>query len=172
MKKTKTRLFARAYDISAYGFYFKTAEEYEHHRENLKNDYGDPVEEFEIQFIDGEAIDCELFHALNVHQGNFSAYFEAVQNWDKDAKIRVIIAAGHAGYSFDLTKDSPERFDIDLYELDSLKDLAEQFVEEGLFGDIPASIQNYLDYEAIAYDLGMDYTEITINSIHYIYRID
>lgn len=167
-----TTLFAQPYDISASGFYFETAAEYEEKADRLLNSYGNPVEEFEIQFIDGESLDCELFRALGVHQGNFPAYLEAVEEWSEDEKIRVIIAVGEIGYKFDLGKDTPDQFDVDLYELDSLKDLAEQFVEEGLYGEIPKALQYYIDYEAIARDLGMDYSEIRIDGTNYIYRCD
>lgn len=43
-------------------------------------------------------------------------------------------------------------------EVDSYAALAEQFVDEGLFGEIPDAIINYIDYEAIGRDLRMDYT--------------
>lgn len=165
-----TKLFAQPYDISANGFYFETTEEYNEKASKLINSYGQPVEEFELQFIDGESIDADLFKVLGVHQGNFSAYLEAVNDWSEDEKIKVIIAVGEAGYKFDLSKDTPDQFDIDLYELDSLKDLAEQFVEEGLYGEIPKALQYYIDYEAIARDLGMDYSEIRIDGTNYIYR--
>ncbi len=167
-----TQLYAQPYDITASGFYFETAAEYEEKSSKLKNSYGQPVEEFELQFIDGDSIDADLFKALNVHQGNFQAYLEAIEDWSEEDKIKVIIAVGEAGYKFDLGTDMPDQFDIDLYELDSLKDLAAQFVEEGLFGVIPASIQNYLDYDTIARELGMDYSEIRINGTNYIYRCD
>ena len=153
-----TKLYAQPYDISASGFYFETVEEYNTQASKLKNSYGQPVEEFELQFIDGEGIDAALFKALGVHQGNFPSYLEAVAKWREEEKIKVIIAVGEAGYKFNLGEDTPDQFEIDLYELDSLKDLAEQFVEEGLFGEIPASIRNYLDYDAIARDLSMDYS--------------
>ncbi|MBP7722627.1 MAG: antirestriction protein ArdA [Alphaproteobacteria bacterium] len=80
------------------------------------------------------------------------------------------IAVGEAGYNFDPETDDPDDFDIDLYELDTLRDLAEQFIDEGLFGEIPENIRFYLDYDAIARDLGMDYTEIRLNGTNYIYR--
>ena len=67
-----TTLHARAYDISATGFYFETAQHYNEKAAALKNDYGDPVEEFEIQFIDGENIDCELAKAWGLNQINLS----------------------------------------------------------------------------------------------------
>ncbi len=65
-----TQLFAQPYDISASGFYFNTAEEYTTQASKLRNSYGQPVEEFELQFIDGESIDADLFKALNVNQSN------------------------------------------------------------------------------------------------------
>ena len=163
-------LFAQPYDISATGFYFRTVEEYQDKADKLRNHYGDPVEEFEIQFIDGESIDCQLFKALGVHQGSFPHYLEACQDWDDEQKIRVIIAVGECGYSFDLDSGDPDDFDIDLYEMDSLRDLAYHFVDEGLFGEIPDNIQCYLDFDAIARDLGMDYSEISIDGTNYIYR--
>lgn len=166
------QLHAQPYDISATGFYFNSAEEFEEKSKNLLNDYGDPVDEFEIQFIDGETLDCDLFKALGVHQGDFNHYFSACEGWDDDQKIKIIIAVGEAGYKFDPATDSPDEFDIDLCEMDSLKDLAEQFLEEGLFGEIPENIRFYLDIDAIARDLGMDYSEIRIDSINYIYRIE
>jgi len=167
----ETQLHAQPYDLSASGFYFRSVEEYEHKSTNHKNDYGDEVEEYEIQFIDGDDLDCDLFKALSVHQGNFNHYFTACEDWDDDQKIKVIIAVGEAGYNFDPESDDPDGFDIDLYELDSLKELAEQFVEEGLFGEIPENIRFYLDYDAIARDLGMDYSEIRLNDTNYIYRM-
>ena len=39
------------------------------------------------------------------------------------------------------------------------------------FGAIPENIRFYLDYNAIARDLGMDYTEIRLNGTDYIYRM-
>ena len=47
---------------------------------------------------------------------------------------RAIIAIGECGYKFDLAKDSPDEFDVDLYQLDTMRELAEQFVDEGLYG--------------------------------------
>ncbi|MEP3296768.1 MAG: hypothetical protein ABJO27_09875 [Pseudoruegeria sp.] len=65
-----TQLHAQPYDLSAAGFCFQTAEEYAEKANALRNDYGAPVEEFEIQFIDGEHIDCELAQAIGLNQAN------------------------------------------------------------------------------------------------------
>lgn len=42
-----------------------------------------------------------------------------------------------------------------------MQEVAEELVDEGCFGDIPANIVNYIDYEAIARDLRYEgYTEV------------
>ncbi len=165
-----TTLFAQPYDITANGFYFDSVEDYNENVEKNRNSAGFPVEEYDLQFIDGESIDAALFEALDVNQANFSAFLEACEEWDIAQKQKVIIAVGECGYSFDLQSGDQDDFDIDLYELDSLKELAEQFVDEGLFGEIPTSIHNYLDYDAIARDLGFDYSETEIAGTRLIYR--
>ena len=166
----ETLLHAQPYDISATGFYFRSLEEYQQKSKNHKNNYGDEVEEYELQFIDGDDLDCDLFKALSIHQGNFHHYFTACEDWDEDQKIKVIIAVGEAGYNFNPESGDPDDFDIDLYELDTLRDLAEQFIEEGLFGEIPENIRFYLDYDAIARDLSVEYGETVINGQTIIYR--
>lgn len=164
-----TKLFAQPYDIAAQGFYFDSYEEYARKSSTLKNDYGQPVEEFEIQFIDGENIDCELAEAWGLHQGHISAFFDAIDDWDDHQKTVFIIAVGECAYSFDPASDHPDDFDVDIYELDSMKELAEQFIDDGLYGPIPDSLAFYIDYDAIARDLAVDYSETTIAGKHIIY---
>ena len=163
-------LFAQPYDISAAGFYFKTAEQYQQKSAKAVNGCGFPVEEYEIQFIDGESIDAQLFEALSINQCNFPQFLEACDAWDDHQKQKVIIAVGECGYSFDLKSGDPDDFDVDIYELDSLRALAEQFVDDCLFGEIPKHLQNYIDYDAMARDLGMDYSETTIAGKRLVYR--
>lgn len=167
-----TQLFAMPYDLSATGFYFETVEEYNRMSSDLRNEYGQPVEEFEIQFIDGEDIDCALFKAVGVYQGDIEAYLDAVDNWEDWQKVNVILAVGEVGYSFNLNTDDPDQFDIQIYDVANMRELAEQFVDEGLFGQIPESLQHYIDYDAIGRDLAMDYAETVIAGTNYIYRMD
>ena len=165
-----TELFAQPYDLAARGFYFKTTEEYQEKAAANKNDYGQTVEEYEIQFIDGESIDAQLFKALGINQCDFPQFLEACDAWDDHQKQKVILAVGECGYSFDLKTGDPDDLDVDIYELDSLRALAEQFVDEGLFGEIPEQLQTYLDFDAIAFDLGVDYSETTVAGKRLIYR--
>lgn len=43
-----------------------------------------------------------------------------------------------------------------------MKEVAERFVDEGLFGEIPDHLVHYIDYDAIARDLSIEYTETEI----------
>ena len=164
------QFYAQPYDLSATGFYFKDGQDFQTKSRALRNDHGDPVEEFEIQIIEGNLIDIELFNAIGVHQGTITQIIAKCCEWDDFQKTQVIIAVGECGYSFDLDKDEPLNFDIDIYEIDSMKELAEQFVDEGLLGDIPEALENYIDYEAIARDLSFDYSEAEIAGKQLIYR--
>lgn len=164
-----TQLYAQPYDISATGFYFETVEEYRTNANALRNEYGDPVEEFEIQFIDGDAIDCDLAKAIGLNQANLARFFEIIDEWEECEKQQVILAVGECGYQFD-DGTAPDDFDVDIYDVNSMRELAEQFVEEGLFGDIPERLQFYIDYDAIARDLAGDYSEAVVASSRVIYR--
>lgn len=164
-----TKLYAQPYDISATGFFFENAEEYAAKASKARNSFGQAVEEFEIQFIDGEAIDCALAQAIGINQANLAQFFDCVEGWDEHDKTRVIIAVGECGYDFGPTT-APDDFEVDIYHAESLKELAGQFVDEGLFGDIPERLHFYLDYDAIARDLGFDYTETTIAGERLVYR--
>ncbi|UWQ31634.1 antirestriction protein ArdA [Leisingera sp. M527] len=162
-----TLLFAQPYDISATGFYFEDMAGYETKAAALRSDYGQKVEEFEIQIIDGEAIDCALAAAIGINQANLPQYFELVEEMDDHDKQVIIIAVGECGYDFD---PDPRRFDVDIYPVATTRDLAEMFVDEGLYGDIPEHLQFYIDYDAIARDLAVDYTETEIAGETLIYR--
>lgn len=164
-----TTLYAQPYDISASGFYFDDADDYAGKARSLRNDYGQPVEEFEIQFIDGERIDVALAEAWRLNQANIARFFEVVEQWSDDQKQRFIIAVGECGYNFDPASVDPDDFDVDLYEADSLRDLAEQFVDEGLYGDIPTHLAHYIDYDAIARDLALDFSVADIAGTRLIY---
>lgn len=162
--------YAQPYDISAEGFYFREYDKYSKQADIAKNQYGYKVEEFEIQFIDGGHIDCELAKAWELNQANIERFIAVADDWDNEDKIRFILAVGECSYSFDPDTVNPSDFDVDVYRVDSMRDLAIEFVEEGLFGDIPERFQFYIDYDAIARDLSVDYTEAIIAGERFIYR--
>ena len=82
---------ATPYDISAAGFYFKDYDDYNTQAATHKNEYGDPVEEYEIQFIDGD--NYKLFSALSVNQANLKQWFDDYENLDGEEYIKAIYLA-------------------------------------------------------------------------------
>ena len=165
-----TTLYAQPYDISATGFYFESTVEYSEKAARNKNDFGGIVEEYEIQFIDGEELDCDLAQAICLSQANYPKFFELCENLDGHDKILFIIALGECGYDFDPDVTDPcSEYEIDLYEMGSMRELAEYFVDEGLMGEIPAPLARYFDYDAFARDLSIEYSEVRIAGNNYIY---
>ncbi len=76
---------------------------------------------------------------------------------DDHDKVRYLL--DHGGYE-DIDDAISKCDDVSYYPGTTMLQLAEQFVEEGLFGDIPDRLQNYIDMDAIARDLAMDYDEV------------
>ena len=165
-----TLFCAQPYDVSASGFYFRSRAEFDALRLACRGDTGLPVEEFEIQFIDGEVLDAYFADAFGLNQASVFRIIELIEEWNEDQKRRFIIAVGECGYSFDSDTVDTDDFEVEIYADISLRELAMQFVDEGLFGEIPERIQGYLDYDAIARDLGMDYSETDVAGTRLVYR--
>jgi len=163
-------LYAQPYDLDISGFYFEDLSTYKAKAQLVKNSYGETVEEFEIQFIDGSHLYCAFADAYGINQANLAHFFQAVEDWSEDEKLRFIIVVGECGYSFNPSNVSPGDFEVDIYEVGNLQELAEQFIEDGLFGEIPEALQFYIDTDAIARDLAVDYTEMEIAGVRLIYR--
>lgn len=166
-----TQFYAQPYDITATGFYFENVDAYRRKARACRNRFGDPDEEFEIQFIDGEAIDAAFVDAIGIHQANLAEVITCLADWDQDDKKRVIIAVGEGGYCWDQVKDDPEAIDSDIFCVSSMRDLAVEFLAEGLFGEIPPNLEHYIDKDAIAQDLAVDYCETEIAGEPVIYRL-
>ncbi|MEM8985630.1 MAG: antirestriction protein ArdA [Pseudomonadota bacterium] len=165
-------LYAQPYDLAATGFYFEDAETFLAKSQHLKNEYDQSVEEFEIQFIEGEDIDGALFKALGIHEVNVTSYLEHAPQWEEWEKINIVIIAGECGYAFDIESDDPDHFGVTVYGVDSLRELAIEFLNDGIFGEIPTHLENYIDIDALAADLRHDYTETVIANVPIVYRAD
>lgn len=163
--------YSQPYSTDAEGFYFTDAQSYRENINTITDSYGNCVEEFEIQFINGFVLDSKLAKAITPDQNNILAMMKAMATWTEDQKIKVYLAIHEAGMDFDVTTDDPDDIDMDLYAELSLRDLAYQFVDEGLFGDVSDKVLMYLDYDAIARDLAHDYSEVTVCGEPYVYRL-
>jgi hypothetical protein len=109
--------------------------------------------------------------ARDINQANISAFIEFIDGADDDTLLRACIAVGDGICSLsEVIAGTADLEDIDIYEDMTMRDLAGHFVDEGLFGEIPEALQNYIDLDAIARDLSMDYATTTIDGTAYIYR--
>jgi len=78
-----TTLYANPYNLDASGFYFDTADEFEQLARNHVCHYGLPVEEYEVDYIDGP--DAELFRACEITQANLKLWeeIEGLEDYQK-----------------------------------------------------------------------------------------
>lgn len=159
-----TTLYAQPYSMDAVGFYFHSMEEYETKSENLQDRFGNPVEEFEIQFIEGD--DAELFEACGINQSNLSTWFDDIEDKDENEKIALYFLTGELGYSLDQAMDKVE--DVIIFEGDA-KEAAEELFDECYAHTIPENLRFYFDMDKFARDLeiGGDFNEFQFNGSTY-----
>jgi len=85
---------------------------------------------------------------------------------DPDNRERFLAQLSDRGYDRDRLDDIRR---LTLYFLDSLRDLAESFVDEGLYGEVPESLRHHIDYDSIARDLSADFSETEIAGERIVY---
>ena len=144
-------LYANPYDISAQGFYFTSLEDYEKKAADLRNEYGQPVEEFEIDFIDGE--NADLFAAFGVNQANLEHWFEIDEmDLSDEQKVAFFYLVS------DLGKTAQEALelidDVSIFE-GKPSDYVEEILDE-IYPDIPQGLRGYIDTEAMARDMRLN----------------
>mgnify|MGYP000689222089 FL=1 len=145
-----TQLHATPYDTSSNGFYFDSYEQYIEKSNRLHNSYGQPVEEFEIQFIDGNLY--QLFDACCINQCNLKIWFERVESLSTEQQIKLCYRCEVLGdtliQGLDKLDDEGELSDS------SLMEYIYNYVDDiDLFDNANIVVQRYFDYEAYAQDL-------------------
>jgi hypothetical protein len=159
-----TTLHATPYNLDAAGFYFEGIDEYQGKALNRLDSYGNLVEEFEIQFIDGD--DAALFEACGIDQSNLNVWYEDVECLQYHEKVCLYYLVGHAGYTLSQGLD---RLDEPCITEARLKDAAAELFDECYLHTIPESVRYYIDYESFARDcaLGGDMTEFEYSNRTY-----
>lgn len=115
-----------------------------------------PFEDVELFNADWEGDEFDVIGECTPFEDIFEIN-EKIDDLDDNELKRVSYMVSQCGYDLD---DAIANFeDCELYENMTLKDLAENFVDEGLYGEINESIKYHIDYDSIAYELGMDYSE-------------
>ena len=159
-----TTLHATPYNRDATGFYFKNASEYENKATMHVDCFGNLVEEFEIQFIDGD--NAELFEVCGINQANLNIWFDEIEFLQGYEKAGLYYLVGVAGYNLEqaLSKiDEPSIYQGELLEA------ATELFDECYSHTIPDNIKYYIDYEKFARDceLGGDMREFEYAGITY-----
>ncbi len=140
-----TTFYAQPYSIDHTGFYFDSLEAFEAGMEKL-NAKG--CEEVEIQFIDGECGLTRLANAAGIGQGTVALWFEELDDLDTEQidQLCFLLDCG-----FDL-EDALTRYEEVCIFHGSAADYAQELIEETT--DIPENLRFYIDYDAIARDMG------------------
>ncbi len=151
-----TTLHATPYNRDASGFYFENASEYENKAATHVDRFGNLVEEFEIQFIEG--YDAELFAVSGINQTNLNTWFNEIEFLQDFEKVSLFYLLGVAGYTLDQALEKMNEPSI--YQGDLLEAATELFNECYLY-TLPENIRYYIDYEKFARDceLGGDMCE-------------
>ena len=150
--------YAQPYTLDATGFFFDSLDQYEENVSACRDRFGNPIEEFELQFIDGDAEDAAAFAACRVSQANIQSWFEDVECLPTDEKTALFFLCDVLGST---PEDALRRLDDVCIYRGPLKDAAAEFFDEVHGEQIPARLRHYIDYEAFARDceVGGDMTE-------------
>ncbi len=158
--------FANPFNTSVSGFYFTDYADYLEQADNLKDDFGMPVEEFELEYIDGD--NAELFNLLEVNQATLKLWFDSMEALAGADLVRAIYLADYLNVSMADILDQLD--DIMLFEGDA-RSYAENYIEDtGLLDEMPENLRYYFDTEAFARDmlLSGDINEVEIQGTTYI----
>ncbi len=142
-----TVFHATPYNIDAAGFYFESLCEFEQKSEAHVDRFGCKVEEYEIQFIDGE--DAELFEACNINQSNLNTWFDEIELLSDFDKSNLYYLQAVAGY--DLQQALGKVNDVVIVQ-SKLLDAASELFDECYLHALPDSLKCYMDYDKFARD--------------------
>jgi len=159
-----TTLHATPYNIDATGFYFTDANDYAAKASRHTDRYGNLVEEFEIQFIDGD--DAELFAASSINQANLGTWFDDIEFLKDHEKVSLYYLVAVAGYDLVLALD---KLDEPSITQSSLQVAAEELFDECYLHSVPESVRFYINYEKFAKDceIGGDLAEFEFSGTTY-----
>lgn len=150
--------YAQPYNPDARGFYFSSEEDYEQKSSECLDAFGLPVEEFEIQFIDGSGQESDLFRAFGVNQANLGQFVAIIDDVPEYQLPALFYLCDVLGYSME---DAMKKLDDVTICSGRLEDAAEDLFDECYAHEIPENLRIYIDYARFARDceLGGDMSE-------------
>ena len=121
-------------------------------------------------FISDYEADIEIGEYDDIYALNDLAELMEEFNDNELLKLKFLVYEGYS--EREVLDNGLDSYDVDIYDYrdnksftDTFELLASDFIDDGLFGDIPKSLEYYIDYSAIARDLRMDYCEFEPNVI-------
>lgn len=150
-----------SYSAPASGKNFNLFDEEE---KNEAIEYTKQYDEPCIQVVDNDGYDIPSEISLD----EYISFVDIVDSLDEyeQKKLKAFLQNESFRYINSFDTDN-----IDLYD-GNLNDLAYTFVDDWLYGEIPESIKNHIDYSSMAHDLSFDYTEMTIDGEDYCVRFN
>lgn len=117
----------------------------------------------EVFITDYEA-DIKIAEYENIY--NLNDRVEILEGYSEDEMLKLKLLS-YEGYNKKEVIDTGlHNYDVEIYDfrdgtslLNVFEILAEQFIDEGLYGEIPEGLECYLDYGKLARDLSLDYCE-------------
>ncbi|MBT3045013.1 MAG: antirestriction protein ArdA [Candidatus Thiodiazotropha sp. (ex Codakia orbicularis)] len=140
-----TTFFAQPYSIEHTGFYFDSLEDFEAGMKKL-NARG--CEEVEIQYIDGECGHSRLAKATGLDQATIGLWFEELEDFDSMETDQLCFLLDR-GFTLD---EALTRYRYVAIFYGAAEDYTRELIEDTT--DIPENLRYYIDYEAIARDMG------------------
>ncbi len=150
---TTLTLYANPYDIDANGFYFKSFDEYQQKVANNINRFGQHVEEYEIDYIDGDEEETDYAQVCRPEQANLKEWFENLDIYcgmDDHEQQAFIYLVDVVGYTPAKALENYES--VNVFE-GTKEDYAYELIEE-CYG-LPEFAKAYFDYDKFARDLEM-----------------
>lgn len=155
---------ATPYDITALGFYFSDYEEYSNKAAKHRNAYGEPVEEYEIQFIDGDS--SALFSTLSINQATLKQWFDEFEMLEGMDYVKALYLASEG---FDSQQILNGLESVQLYEC-SAEEYTQDYIEDtGMLDGMPDNLRFYFDVKSFTRDAIMsgDISEVQIEGVTY-----
>lgn len=147
------KFYANPYNTDATGFYFETYEEFTEKMEEAKDSFGNQVEEFMIDVIDGPREELQLVDAIKIDQGNVEEVMEYIDTSDEDEWPKVFFLLDNNIYSS--LSDAKDNVGSFIISQCTLEDAAQEAADEEI-GCIPKKfrdfVDRYFDYKQYAYD--------------------
>ena len=153
------QLCATPYDIEAGFFYFADAAEFADKQAKHTNSFGQPVEEYELQFIDGDQADAQLFGACGINQANLRLW-DDIESLDDYLKPSLFYACDVMGWTIGEALEvlaGDYRFEqFTVFEGNAKEYAADLLEATGELDQIPEHLRYYFDMDAYARDLAID----------------